>query len=94
MGQATRAEVYAAIDSERAYQTSKWNAQTTDSEGRHFQVEEWLVYMQDYLTEAMHQVTRNSDQVGNPMALDTIRKVAALGVAAMEELGAPKREGF
>lgn len=91
---ATRAEVYAALDSERAYQATRWNAQTTDTAGHHDTIEEWLVYMQSYLTEAMNQIARSSDQVGKPLALASIRKITALGVAAMEDLGAPRREGF
>lgn len=87
---AERSEVYAAIDGERAYQDSLWNPETTPSEGRH-SVTEWLVYMQDYLTQAMNQVSRNADPQAAQMALHTVRKIAAMAVACMEQNGAPKR---
>lgn len=90
---ATRAEVYSSIDSERAYQDSRWNAETTTSEGKH-SIEEWVIYMENYLNEAKQQLSRNVQQVGNVLAANTLRKVTAMGVACLEQHGAPKREGF
>ncbi len=87
---ATRAEVYAAIDGEREYQDRRWNADTTTSEGKH-SLEEWIVYMEDYLAEAKHILSRTAWQDGQSKALDAIRKVTALGVACMEQHGAPQR---
>ncbi len=87
----TRNEVYAAINSERFYQDSMWNAGTTSTEGKH-SVTEWLVYMQDYLTQAMSQVTRQADPKASQDALNTIRKIAAMSVCCMEQHGAPRRE--
>jgi len=88
---ATRKEVYEALDTERDYQNRKWNSSTTTSGGKH-SITEWLVYMQDYLNEAMHQVSRNPDPHANDLALRTIRKITAMGVSCMEQNGAPKRE--
>jgi hypothetical protein len=88
-----RQEVYASIDSERAYQNSRWNSNTTTSEGLH-SLEEWVVYMRSYLREAEDQLSRNAKQIGDPLALATIRKIVSMGVAAMEQHGAPRREGF
>ena len=90
---ATRAEVYAALDSERNYQDSRWNSSTTESEGIH-SLSEWSVYMQDYLHEMQHVLSREATQTATPKALHIIRKITGMGVAAMEQLGAPKREGF
>lgn len=84
---ATRQEVYAAIDSEYAYQR-KWD--TEASKGLHT-VPEWLVYFQDYLTEAMHQVSRGADPAASQHALNTIRKIVTMGVSCMEQHGAPLR---
>lgn len=88
-----RAEVYSAIDSERAYQDTRWNSATTTSEGLH-SIEEWLIYMENYLDQAKEQVSRNAKQVGDALAMQTLRKITAMGVACMEQNGAPRREGF
>ncbi len=87
---ATRQEVYAAIDGERAYQDQLWQRDlgTTD-EG----VPAFLIYMQKYLDKANDAFTGIKGDASIP-ALDMIRKVVALGVCAMEVNGAPKREGF
>jgi hypothetical protein len=88
---ASREQVYNALDGERDYQDSKWNEDTTLSGGRHSPAE-WLVYMQDYLTQAMHQASRYADPVSRDMVLRTIRKITAMGVACMEQNGALSRE--
>lgn len=87
----TRAEVYKAIDSERAYQDSKWNPETTTSDGMH-SLEEWFMYIEDYVNEAKHILSRQSRQVGDVTALDIMRKVAGMSVCAMEQHGAPLRK--
>lgn len=88
-----RSEVYAALDSERAYQQSRWNSSTTTSAGVH-SFSEWLAYMEDYMNEAKHMLAREARQNSYPKVAHIMRKVTAMGVAAMEQLGAPKREGF
>jgi hypothetical protein len=90
---ATITEVFNAINSERAYQDSKWNPSTTNSHGQH-SFSEWIAYMEDYLAEAKHILARNANQAATPVVAHIMRKVTALGVAAMEQLGAPRREGF
>lgn len=87
---ATRAEVYAALDSEREYQNKKWN-HGHDHDSTHT-IGEWVIYMEHYLNEVKKQLTLLSDEEVTHAALSTIRKVAALGVACMEQQGAPKRE--
>jgi hypothetical protein len=86
----SRAEVYAAIDSERAYQDSLWNPATTPTNGVHH-VASWLTYMQSYLSEAIDQVSRAADPGASLAALSTIRKITGMGVACMEQHGAPLR---
>lgn len=86
----TRAEVYAAIDGERTYQDSRWNAETTTSEGKHT-FEEWIVYIEDYLAEAKHVLSRHPAQTAQPTVANIMRKVATMCVACMEQHGAPKR---
>lgn len=84
----TRSEVYAAIDTERDYQNRLWG-NGNDLQRR--RVEEWLVYMKVYLDKAMVEITSEPDEAAIPKSVATIRKITALGVAAMEQLGAPPR---
>jgi len=83
---AIRAEVYAALDSERAYQERKW-------EGVYNVPASWATFIASYAAEMQHQATRTDlNQPGAMVAfLNTLRKTTALGVACMEQHGAPKR---
>lgn len=90
MSKATRQEVYAALDSERAYQESRWNASTTTSEGKH-SFSEWVAYMDHYLGLAKKELATRARQDAYPDVAHIMRKVTAMGVAAMEEHGAPLR---
>ncbi len=86
----SREEVYEAIDSEREYQQQRWNVDTTTSRGEH-EIEAWVLFMEDYLLEARKQLSRNGRPLAHCLALESIRKVTAMGVACMEQNGAPKR---
>ncbi len=93
---ATRAEVYAAIDSERDYQRGRAEEVSGIGSGEHrHSVEEFVLYMEDYMHELRNQLSRTWTPSGNaadaPASLHTLRKVIALGVAALEQHGAPKR---
>jgi len=90
MSRLTRAEVFALIDGERAYQDTRWGPQTTSSGGQHSPAE-WLVYIQDYLTEAIHFASRIADPESAKFVMSNLRKIAAMSVAAMEQNGAPRR---
>lgn len=81
-----RSEVYDAIDSERDYQLVRWGIKGEDAK---HSVGDFLTYMDDYLNEAKHRASRED---GNSGALEVLRKVVALGVACMEQHGAPKRQ--
>jgi hypothetical protein len=87
---ATRAEVYTAIDTERAYQKKWENPQLTDSGGKHSNVE-FLVYIRDYVNEALHFASREPDPEAVIFCTNNLRKIAALAVAAMEQNGALQR---
>lgn len=84
MSAATRGQVYGALDGERAYQVAKWGA---DREG----VGNFIVYMEEYLDRAKRALTT---EVGDEPALHELRKVTALGVACLEQHGAPERQGY
>ncbi len=88
-----RAAVYDAINGERDYQ-EKWN--TADSKGLH-EVAGFVLFMEHYLHEARLLESTVESGGNDPQnlsqgSLDMIRKVVALGVSAMEQHGAPKRE--
>lgn len=86
-----REVVYQIIDGEREYQDSRRiNDGSTSSDGSHTP-EEFLLYMNDYLQEAMHVASRVWGDGCKPAILDIVRKVTALGVACMEENGAVAR---
>lgn len=84
---ATREQVYAAIASEREYQNNLGPERRAVHENR-FTVGEWLVMMKTYVDKAL---TAWTDNPGTDAAVNVIRKVSAIGVAAMEEHGAPHR---
>ena len=90
---ASREEVYKAIDSERNYQDHRWSPETTRTGGQH-SIDEWILYMEHYLTEARSIATRLPADAANREGLPFIRKVTAMGVACMEQNGAPMRERF
>lgn len=87
-----REDVYKLIDGERDYQEKKWNNSTTLSGGKHSSPEEWITYMEDYLTEAKHVLSRETHITAYKKAMNCMRKVTALGVAAMEQIDTPSRE--
>jgi hypothetical protein len=89
--QLTREAVYALIDGERAYQDRRWNDDTTESGGVH-SFEEWFTYIEDYVSEAKHILSREPIQTARPKAAAIMRKVAGMAVCAMEHNGAPPRE--
>ena len=79
-----RKKVYELIDGEREYQELLWNFKTTISGGLH-SPEEWLVYMLDYVHQGMHIASRHPKAVSDPVVMEIIRKIAAMGVSAMEQ---------
>jgi hypothetical protein len=78
-----RSTVFSILDGERIYQEERWK-----ESGKNKPIESYMVYMQSYLNDAMREITHES----NSKTLDTLRKVVALGIAAFEEHGVPKRE--
>ena len=81
-----REDVYKLIDGERDYQDERWSYGTTETGGVHTSSNDWLVYMHDYIQEAMHYNSRNGDPQAKDFAMENIRKITAMGVAAMEQI--------
>jgi hypothetical protein len=86
----SRKEVYDLIDGEREYQEERWHGETSRGKGYH-SPEEWLMYIEDYVNEAKHVMSRESYLTATEKAMDLMRKIAALAVAAMEENGSTPR---
>lgn len=87
-GPVTRTQVYVVLDGERDYQDSL--ADTSETDGQH-SVEEFILYMEDYLHEARTVASRTWGPDAKRRALDIIRKVTGLGVACMEQNGTVAR---
>lgn len=81
-----RAQVYSLIDEERLYQDSKWIRPKHNHSPT-----EYLVFIQHQVNKA---IATASEQDGDIGAMEFIRNLTALGVAAMEEHGAPNRKVF
>jgi hypothetical protein len=75
-----------ALESERVHQENVWNNKTTSSGGNHYDVE-FLVFIQDYLTEAFHIVSRNAEPQASKDAAHNIRKITAMALASAEKNG-------
>jgi hypothetical protein len=79
---ATREQVYDAIDTERDYQDKKWA-------GHSHEVGAYLTMLRTYVARAEEAWTSNS---GDAPALEVVRKITAIGVHCMEQHGAPHRK--
>lgn len=86
----TRSQVYAALNSERAYQDKRWSAEEYGAEAIDRSLDEFILYIQQYAAEAGALATHGDEAE----ALNFVRKVGALCVGCMERHGAPQREGF
>ena len=86
----SREEVYQAIDTEREYQDRIWGDTLSDDrpgDGSR-SIDEFALYINGYAHVLMH----TASHTGDPMSkLAVIRKITALGVACMEQHGAPRR---
>ena len=85
-----RNEVYAAIDSERDYQDAKWgNTLSNNRPGKGGRsIDEFAAYIVGYTNKMIDVVSTFGDPIKK---LSTIRKIAGLCVACMEQHGAPFR---
>lgn len=82
-------EAFEALRGERAYQDRLW--EDAPSKSIH-SVAEWILYMEDYLAEARSISSRRASPESDEAALHVIRKVAAMGVACMEQNGVFRRD--
>jgi len=89
-----RKDVYKLIDGERDYQDSRWNNDEETRSGKsdildeNKSLAEWLIYIEFHLNEAKHGVYALEPK----QAKHSIRKLAALAVACMENNDCPPRK--
>lgn len=89
MDQQTRNDVYAAINGERDYQEARW------VHGHNHSIGDWLCYLKTYIGKAETAVTFFDGTPGDGAdPRHVLRKIAALGVAAMEDVGVVQRIGY
>lgn len=84
----SRELVFTALDEEREYQEMRARkAGTPEGTVRQHSLEEWTVYIEDYLREMKTELARvwTPDRHPTPKALHILRKITAMGVAAMEQ---------
>ena len=81
----TEQQVLEALRGEHRYQFDKLGEKAQDRS-----LDEWIMYMKDYMDEAHHQSVRCDEG----KAIDTLRKVMAMGLTCMLQNGAPHREGY
>jgi hypothetical protein len=84
-------EVFAAVLSEVSYQDAQVALNHGDPAPRK-SMEEFVLYMEDYLHELRSQLSRTWGPTAYDKARHTMRKVITLGVRALETHGAPHRE--
>lgn len=82
-----RQKVYDAIDSEREYQEQKWK-----NLNKIVNNPSWIILWMLHFLENAKRLASTSDELKNSDIMAEIRKVTALGVAAMEYNGAPFRD--
>ena len=88
-----RNEVYAAIDSERDYQDGRWGASASSGNPGSGErtIDEFALYISAYSDDLKGIASHALDPTDK---LDSVRKVAGLCVACLEQHGAPRRVSY
>jgi hypothetical protein len=86
----TLEQVFQAVHQERDYQDSRWDSSTTATCGVHSNVE-FLAFIQDYVNEALHYCARHGEPGATEFSAHSLRKIAAMAVAALEQNGVQHR---
>jgi hypothetical protein len=88
---ASRGDVYAAIDGERAYQDSLWprTDRQDDTPTSKLTIGEYVLMLEDYATQA--RAVWRTEKKPEANTLHVVRKLAAIAVNCMEQHGAPRR---
>lgn len=79
-----KVNVWQVLKEEREYQEELWNEDTTETKGFH-SVPEWLTFIREYLNEAGAHMSRQPDPKASIMAVNCLRKVSSMILAATEQ---------
>jgi hypothetical protein len=79
----SRNDVFKLISEERDYQNDKWHI----TEQSKYTISEWLTMIRKYLNDAENA----SFELNKTEAMSALRKIAALGIAAIEQNGCDSR---
>ncbi len=83
-----RKDIYNLINGERDYQDQQWG----DIYDPNWSPSDWLIFIEWYVDEAKKGLKGCSDVIdGRNKQMNSIRKIAALAVAAMENNKTPAR---
>ena len=84
-----RTEVYAAIDTERAYQDARWPQNGQPGFPNPLTIGEFVLLLEQYAAEARAEWAR--EKRPEMRTLNIVRKIAGIAVNCMEQHGAPHR---
>lgn len=84
----TRQEVYAALDTERAYQERVWDSSIIHAQEQ--SVGDAILLVEEYAAKA--RLAWSQQQYPETNALDIMRKIGGIAVRCMETHGAINRE--
>lgn len=89
-----RQQIFDAINTEREYQIKRWGFRNNDGSFAELMKnpEQFVLYMEDYLHEARHQLSRLPEPEASDKALLSILKVVTMGVACFEMWHVPQRD--
>ncbi len=87
-----QSDIYAAIESERAYQDALWKDSEHPEHSNPLTIGEFILLIEEYAMKARKEWSEEPKP--EIAALNTIRKIAGIAVNCMEQHGAPQREGF
>lgn len=79
-------EVTSAVKSEREYQDKRWPKLQHGHE-----LAAYVLFMEDYMSELRYLLSRHDTEAIKEQALNVMRKVVALGFAALEDHGVNER---
>lgn len=92
MPKASRQEVMLAVADEREYQEKLKAAAPGGANAHEHELAAYVLFMENYLNRAKKIIAEDWSAQSAERTLHELRKVTALGVAAMEAHGAPVRE--
>ena len=90
MSKASRAEVYAAIEGERAYQDFLWPQDGQPGFPNPLTIGEFVLLLEEYCARA--RLEWSYEKKPEMRTLGVVRKIAGIAVNCMEQHGAPRRE--